>query len=99
MTGRAAGYCAGYGMPGYVNPGGGRGAGFGFGRGRGWRNRFYATGLTGWQRAGWGVPAYAPAQTVSPEQETDMLKEQAKAMEENLKQINDRITQLQNQSS
>jgi len=35
MTGRAAGYCAGYGMPGYMNPYGGRmGGGFGYpGRG------------------------------------------------------------------
>lgn len=24
----------------------------GFGRGHGWRNRFWATGLPGWQRAG-----------------------------------------------
>jgi len=43
MTGRAAGYCAGYLGPGYMNVGalgfgGGRGGGFGrgFGRGRGW---------------------------------------------------------------
>lgn len=71
MTGRAAGYCAGYPVPGFANsyPGGGFGGGFGrgrgyggFGGGRGWRNRFYATGLTGWQRAAnafrmnWGVP-------------------------------------------
>ena len=59
MTGRAAGYCAGYGMPGFTNPFAGRGYG-GFGRGRGgWgrRNQFYATGLTGWQRAGYGYPA------------------------------------------
>ena len=58
MTGRAAGYCAGYAVPGYMNPIGGRGFGaFGRGRGGGWgrRNWFYATGLTGWQRA--GVPA------------------------------------------
>jgi len=54
-TGRAAGYCAGYDMPGYMNPipgygfGRGRGGGWG-GGGRGWRHRFYATGLTGWQR-------------------------------------------------
>lgn len=51
MTGRAAGYCAGYNMPGYANPIGGRGfgmgygRGFGFGRGSrgggfGWRHRF-----------------------------------------------------------
>ena len=41
MTGRAAGYCAGYPMPGYMNPISGRGRGrFGFGR--------------GWGRGGWG---------------------------------------------
>ena len=34
MTGRAAGYCAGYAMPGYANPIGGRGRGF-WGCGRG----------------------------------------------------------------
>ena len=46
-TGRAAGYCARYSIPGYANPTFGRG----FGRGGGWgrRNRYYATGLTGWQ--------------------------------------------------
>jgi len=32
MTGRAAGYCAGYPVPGYMNPVGGRGYG-GWGRG------------------------------------------------------------------
>lgn len=29
MTGRAAGFCAGYGVPGYANPGYGRGFGWG----------------------------------------------------------------------
>jgi len=58
MTGRAAGLCAGYPVPGYMNPVGGRGY-WGLGRGGGWgrRNWFYATGLTGWQRAGYGWPA------------------------------------------
>jgi len=69
MTGRAAGYCAGYPVAGFTNPsmgmgfGGGFGGGFGrgrgyggFGGGRGWRNRFYATGLTGWQRAAYAYP-------------------------------------------
>ncbi len=61
MSGRAAGFCAGYGVPGYMNPVGGRGVGRwgrggGGGRGgRGWRHRFYATGLPGWQRMGMGV--------------------------------------------
>ena len=73
MTGRAAGYCAGYPVPGYMNPIPGRG-GFGFGRGwfgrgwgRGWfgrgggrgrRNWYYATGLPGWSRFGMGMPAW-----------------------------------------
>ena len=55
MTGRGAGFCAGYSMPGYANPISGRGW-FGFGRGRGWfgrgggrgwRHWYYATGLPG----------------------------------------------------
>ena len=67
MTGRAAGFCAGYPVPGSMNPIPGRGFGMGFGRGlgfwgrgggRGWRNWFYATGLPGWQRAAMGWPAW-----------------------------------------
>jgi len=68
MTGRAAGYCAGYPVPGFMNPvpGGGYwrwgrgvwGAGFGAGRGRGWRNWYRATGLPGWSRAQMGLPAW-----------------------------------------
>ncbi|MCL5271345.1 MAG: DUF5320 domain-containing protein [bacterium] len=64
MTGRAAGFYAGYPVPGYVNPvpGGGFwgwGCGRGRGGGRGWRNWFHATGLFGWQRAAMGYPAFA----------------------------------------
>ncbi|MCD6487056.1 MAG: DUF5320 domain-containing protein [Syntrophobacterales bacterium] len=69
MTGRAGGYCAGYGAPGYANSVPGRGFGWGtgirggFGRGGGWghRNQFYATGLTGWQRSAYSYPSYAGA--------------------------------------
>ncbi|HUT04580.1 MAG TPA: DUF5320 domain-containing protein [bacterium] len=106
MTGRAAGYCAGYGTPGYMNPVGGRGMGFGggFGRGRGWRNQFYATGLTGWQRAAAGVPAggapgygYAPppGYAPTPEQETGALKAQAEYLEKSLNEIRKRMEELQ----
>ena len=73
MTGRAAGYCAGYSAPGYVNPISGRGwfgygrgmgrgfnrGGFGRGGGRGFRNQYYATGMPGWARAGYGYPAFS----------------------------------------
>ena len=69
MTGRAAGYCAGYPVPGYMNPVGGRGYWGGGRGGGGWgrRNWFHATGLTGWQRAGMGYPAYgAPGAYPTP---------------------------------
>ncbi len=67
MTGRAAGYCAGYPVPGYMNPIPGRGWGFGrgwsrgrgwFGGGRGWRHWYFATGLPGWVRAGYDLPVW-----------------------------------------
>lgn len=74
MSGRAAGFCAGYGVPGYANPAGGRGWGRGWGRGGnrgggfGRRNWYYATGLPGWQRADMGAPAWGapPAVPVAP---------------------------------
>jgi len=45
MTGRAAGYCAGFPVPGFMNPMGGRlGLGLGLGRGRGFRPYTYGRG-------------------------------------------------------
>ena len=57
MTGRAAGYCAGYPVPGYMNPIPGFGWGFGFGRwwwgrGRGW-GRGFGRGFRRWL---WAYP-------------------------------------------
>jgi len=52
MTGRGAGYCAGFPVPGYMNPAGGRGLGMGWGRG-------YARGGRGLRR-GYGWQAAAP---------------------------------------
>lgn len=108
MTGRAAGYCAGYGVPGYANPVGGRGYGFGFGRGGGWgrggwghRNWYYATGLTGWQRTGFPVAtssatSYAGVPyTPTKEQQTDMLKGQAEYLEDQLASIKKRLEELE----
>ena len=50
MSGRAAGFCAGFGMPGYEAPRPGRSSGVGLGHGgggggRGWRHVFRASGL------------------------------------------------------
>ncbi|HOP39776.1 MAG TPA: DUF5320 domain-containing protein [Geobacteraceae bacterium] len=104
MTGRAAGYCAGYPAPGFMNPLYGRGFGGGGwarGGGFGWRNRFYATGLTGWQRAGMGpVPPYAPfapdyAAPFTKEQQVEALKGQAGYLESELEAIRKRIEELE----
>ena len=98
MTGRAAGYCAGYPVPGYMNPVGGRGLGRGaWGGGRGWRNRFWATGLPGWARAGYGPAApwwtgatYQP----DPQQEKVFLEDQVKLLEGQLQAIQERLAAL-----
>jgi hypothetical protein len=103
MTGRAAGYCAGYGIPGYMNPIPGRGFGFGFGwgrggwrgRGRGWRYSFYAAGLPGWLGSGWrSLPGY-PAAT--PAAEREYLDDLAKALQDQLDGIKKRLDQLSTQ--
>lgn len=111
MTGRAAGYCAGNRVPGFANPGYGgwgygRGGGYGYG-GHGWRNQYYATGLTGWQR--WGgpysaaAPVYAPTYApntagYSRENELKALKGNAEYMEDSLAEINRRIKDLEEKS-
>jgi hypothetical protein len=97
MTGRAAGYCAGYPVPGYMNsiPARGFGPGWGGGWGRGWRHRFYATGLPGWARfdyvPAWGYGTYAPP---TPKQEAEGLKAQAEWLKDQLDAINRRIEEL-----
>jgi hypothetical protein len=99
MTGRAAGYCAGYPVAGLMNRFFGRGFGRG-GGGFGWRNRFYATGLTGRQRAGMGypyTPDYAAPYPAAPtrEQQIEALKGQAGYMESELEAVRKRIEALE----
>ncbi|MBN2512696.1 MAG: DUF5320 domain-containing protein [Sedimentisphaerales bacterium] len=99
MTGRAAGYCGGYVMPGYANYGMGRGfigrgGGFGGrGGGRGWRNWYYATGLPGWARFSGYPSGFSAAPTA--EQEHQALKQQAQYLADSLDMINKRIEELQ----
>jgi hypothetical protein len=95
-TGRAAGYCAGYGVPGYANAVPGRGFGMGFGRGRGWRNMFYATGQPGWMRAGTYA---APYPAFDPEMETQALKNQAQILKSQLDAIEKRISEIKGGSA
>jgi len=109
MTGRAAGYCAGYGVPGYVNPGYAWGVGYGRRGGRGRRNRFYATGLTGWQRAAYAYPPYGGVAPYPPppfapygapytrEEELNALKAQAQDLADSLEGIKKRMVELEGQ--
>ncbi len=94
MTGRAAGFCAGYQVPGYANPVGGRGF-FGRGRGFGGRGGGFGRGRGySWAGAGFGFPV--PVQSpITGEQEMQELKQQAEFLQSSLGQINERINQLQ----
>lgn len=95
MTGRAAGFCAGRNMPGYMNPSGGRAFGGARG-GRGWRHMYHATGLPGRARFGVG-PAYGfpPAPEWTKEQEMETLRAQAQSMEEALESVKQRLQELE----
>ena len=93
MTGRAAGYCAGFATPGFANfVGGGLGRGMGMGMGRGvrgggrgggfgFRNRFYA-------------PETMQAQPINADQEKEYLANEAKALENDLEAIKKRLDEL-----
>jgi len=101
MTGRAAGFCAGYPMPGYANPVGGRGMGMGWGRGRG---RGFGRGLGlrhgGYAANAWDMPYSAAmpfAQGVTAEQEIADLKAQAQYLANSLSAIKQRIEEIQGQ--
>ncbi len=92
MSGRGAGFCAGYDRPGYMNAGVcGRGMGMGRGRGGGFgrRNQFYATGLPAWARG----KGYAPV--AAPQDELTDLKQQAEMYGGELEQIRTRIRELE----
>lgn len=91
MTGHGAGFCSGYGIPGYANSLFGRGyRAFGRGRiggrgGRGFRNLFYGGEYYQTQ----GMPF------VTRTQEMDSLKAQAEYLEDMLETIQRRISELE----
>ncbi len=112
MTGRAAGFCAGYGVPGYTNPVFGRGRGFGWGRGYGFRGGWGRGFGRGFGRA-WAAPypAYsgygyyppaaptAPAAPASPtaQDELGALQRESEYLKTELDNINRRISELQSE--
>ncbi len=100
MTGRAAGYCAGYGLPGYANTA--LGLGFGGGRGMGWGGRGFGFGFGrgfGWNR-GFAAYPFAPPAGLKAGADTERwsLERQAEALEEELKAVRGRLTTLGNAS-
>ncbi|HHX24801.1 MAG: DUF5320 domain-containing protein [Tepidanaerobacteraceae bacterium] len=102
MTGRGAGFCAGFPVPGYFNSVcrgfRGRGRGFGFyGRGQGFRHQFYTTGMPFWVRDVYPVqPVVDYYQEYSKESEINALSQEAKFLKQELKAIEDRLVQLKN---
>jgi hypothetical protein len=108
MTGRAAGYCAGYQVPGYMNPIAGRvpyGGYYGAGRGGypwGGRRGF------GWRGIGYPYPyrygyqGYYPeapyVPEFSPEEEEKMLRQQVELMESQLEGIQKRLQELESEA-
>jgi len=97
-TGWGAGYCAGYGVSGFTNRGTGAGGTFFGGRGgRGRRNRFFATGVPGWQYfAGNPIPG-GMSFSAPPEMqqnEMDVLKGQTQYLENCLKEVQARMEVL-----
>ncbi len=97
MTGRGAGYCAGFGMPGRFNPWprGRFWCWWGLGRGRGWRDWFWATGLPRWARFGFWNPFSPPiTPEASKDAEREFLKREAEYLESALKEVKDRLAKL-----
>jgi len=101
MTGRGTGYCAGYPVPGHMNPVGGRGFGYGYGRGRGrgqgrGRGRSFGRGAFAYQEAyGYPYPEYPGGNEMPAKDEAAMLKEEARVMQDEIKSINARIKELE----
>ncbi|MGI6574303.1 MAG: DUF5320 domain-containing protein [bacterium] len=86
MTGRAAGFCAGFAVPGYANPYRGRGRGLG----RHWRS--------GWGRFPYapfrfyGGPVMAEP---TVEEEKMLLQEQVELLEAELKSLKNRLKDME----
>ena len=105
-TGRGAGYCAGYSVPGYQNtavPRRGYWRTGSWGGGRGYRNIYNATGLTRWQRVGTtqSVATTPPAATTPPvlskEQRLEALEKQAEILKIELEKITSLIKDVQSE--
>jgi len=103
MTGRAAGFCAGYPIPGYLNPVGGRGLARGFRGGRRGRGYMGAYGINAPVYPApyppWPPVTNAPVYPFDTGDELDMLRKQAEHLAESLEQVKERIGELESKNS
>ena len=95
-SGRAAGYCGGFDVPGYANPGRGRG-GWGFGRGGGGRGRGRGFGAR-WRGLGFGAPDWTSwgafaSPGLDAEAERQVLKIRADALRAQIQAIESRLAE------
>lgn len=91
-TGRGMGYCAGFGVPGYLNPGPGMGFGFGLGLRRG-LGRWFG-GRCRWFLGPWFASWWAGRSPVGPvgvpldeAQEKAILENEVRALKAHLKRL------------
>jgi len=108
-TGRAMGFCIGYPVPGYMNPGFGRGfrrfGGRGFGRGFGWRRwRFAPIAPIKPEQVWEPVQVQQQIYQQTKKQEMQMLENESKAIEQEqealkqeLEEVRKRIIELKKQ--
>ena len=96
MTGRGAGFCASFAVPGYMNPI--PGFGLGFGRGRGSRRMYYLTGIPGWVRYGYPYVYPYAGVNVPVKDEKEILKQQAEFLQNQLNQVKKRLDSLDDET-
>ena len=91
LTGRRAGYCAGYDAPGYANP---TDDGYGYGgRGRGYRRRNFS--YRGPRRGFFAYPGYGYAEPYEPAiDEKEFLKREEEYLESELENIKKRLSNI-----
>ncbi len=94
LTGGRRGYCAGAVPQPWQGRGGGRGLGLGRGAGggRGWRNQYYATGLTGWQRQ---ARAFGPSADAEQATADQAAVDSLARLEGSITQILERLERLE----
>ena len=96
MTGRRLGYCAGFSVPGFMNPGFGlgrawrRGFGRGFGRGFRWRARFFQP-----QIAEQVIPIQQATQPLTKSDEKQLLEEEKQYLQDELEAIKNEMQEIE----